>query len=279
MSIYVNKLAITDFVPMVHAEFQNKGNRLRGTMQTRSNVVGSQVRFQKMSKGMAKQKAPQDRVQPMNTDYTPILATMQDWYAADYSDIFKEREVNFDEKRALAENIAMAMGRRLDQIAIDALNASTTTNTIANGGTGFTYAKFSKIIEYFDDLGVPENERFLAMSARAQTQLLAEDKFINTRYVDDKPVVLGGFNHRSILGVTIILIPTTDEGGLPKSGNVRTNFAWQKTAAGYATGIDFNTEVNWIPEALSFLVAGWSKACATTIDDKGIVKIDIDESV
>lgn len=280
MSIYVNKLAVTEFDAMVKGEYQAVGFLLRDTMQQRRNVTGSQIRFQKMGAGLARQKAPQDNVTPMNTDYTPVLATMQDWYAADYSDIFKQQEVNFDEKTALAKSIGMAIGRRMDQIAIDALNASGTANVISEASNGFTFEKLLQIIEFMDKKGVPANvgRRFLAISAKAQTDLLKEERLTSSLFVRDQAIARGGINGLELMGLKVIVIPDMDEGGLPLAGGVRKCFAWHEFAAGYATGIDFKTSIDWIAEKRSFLVCGDYKACATAIDNKGIVEIDIAEA-
>ena len=69
------------------------------------------------------------------------------------------------------------------------------------------------------------------------------------------------------------------EGGLPVDGSLdRTVFAFHKQAVGMAEGIAPKTEINYVPEKTSFLVASMFSAGAVAIDDDGIVKITCRES-
>jgi hypothetical protein len=42
---------------------------------------------------------------------------MEDWNAAEYSDIFMQQKVNFDERQELVQVVANAIGRRQDQLS------------------------------------------------------------------------------------------------------------------------------------------------------------------
>lgn len=284
MSIFLTNAAIKEFDAMVKSVYQATGFLLRSTMRERTNVVGSQIRFTIQGKGIANQKASQDDVVPMNINYTNVETTLQNWHAADYSDIFDQAEVNFDEKKELAKAVAMAIGRRMDQIAIDALNTSGTVATIADGGTGFTYEKFREMNSLLNANGVTRtgSRRYLAMSSAAEDDLLADDKFINSDFFNRRVLDAGNFGLNGIqlpLGYTAIVIPNMTEGGLPLAGNVRKCFAWDHEALGYGIGIDFKTTIDWIAEKTSWLVNGIFKANAVAIDPLGIVEIDFDESV
>jgi hypothetical protein len=64
------------------------------------------------------------------------------------------------------------------------------------------------------------------------------------------------------------------EGGLPLDGSSdRTIYAFHKDAIGMAEGIAPKTEINYVPEKTSFLIASMFSAGAVAIDDEGIVKI------
>ena len=47
-----------------------------------------------------------DLVTPMDVTHEVQTATMQNWNAPEYTDIFDQAEVNFDEKQELATTIA-----------------------------------------------------------------------------------------------------------------------------------------------------------------------------
>lgn len=79
--------------------------------------------------------------------------------------------------------------------------------------------------------------------------------------------------------MNVRIIPTMTEGGLPKTGNTRTCFAWHRMAAGMGIGQDLRTEINYVPMMTSWLVNGLFFAGAVAIDNRGIISIDCDESV
>ena len=92
------------FVQMFDAEVKQayQANRaLAGLVRERSNVEGNQVKFPKIGKGTATVRVPQTDVTPLNVTYSQVTATMSDYIAAEYSDIFNQQKVNFDERREL----------------------------------------------------------------------------------------------------------------------------------------------------------------------------------
>lgn len=276
MSIFVNNVAIDVFDPMVKQAYQSMGFKLRDTMRERRNVVGKTVKFPKIGKGIAKQKAIQDDVEPMNLTYSRPEVTLQDWYASDYSDIFSQREINFDETRELAEALGAAIGRRSDQLAIDALVASGTTNTIGAGATGFTFAKYTTMNKFFSKNNVQRNvKRFVAIDAEAEEDILNQTQFTDSDFTQRRLLDNGGtLDGLTMFGYKWIVMGDMDEGGMPVSGATHTAFAWAQNALGYAIGMDFSNEVNYIPVKTSFLVTSKYKANSVAIDNVGIVEID-----
>ena len=141
MSKNLSSAAQQLFDSEVKHAFQSAGS-LRDTVTIRNNVVGDIYKFRKMGKGLANQKPSQADVTPMDVSHSLISCTLGNWNAPEYTDIFDQAEVNFDEKTELAQTIAGALGRRLDQLIIDALAAeSSPAGTIVHGSGGMTLAK------------------------------------------------------------------------------------------------------------------------------------------
>lgn len=276
MSIYVNDVAIDMFDPMVKQAYQSMGFKLRGTMRERRNVIGNTVKFPKIGKGIAKQKAIQDDVEPMNLQYTRPEVLLQNWYASDYSDIFSQRSINFDEIRELSEALGASIGRRADQLGIDALVASGTTNTIAAGGTGFTFAKYTEMNKFFSKNNITRGiKRYVAIDAEAEEDILNQQKFTDNDFTQKRILDNGGtVDGLFMFGYNWIVFGDMDEGGMPVSGATHTAFAWAQNALGHAIGMDFSNEVNYVPEKTSFLATSKYRANAVAIDAEGIVKID-----
>lgn len=272
------------FDELVKLQYQSLGFRLRDTMRMRSGVIGNQVQFRKVGQVIAQPTAYQNTIAIQDPGFLAETATLVKYAAGTAVDSIEELTVNFDVKRELALVVSAAIGRRSDQVSIDALNASGTSNTIAvnyGGGanTNMTYAKLRAMIAYFEELAIPPQERYLAMTGNNLAALLNDDQMISNRYTDNYAVVRGTLNESNVMGCNIRIIPTMPEGGLPISGNTRTCFAWHKEALGFAIGQDMRIEINYLPREVSWFVNGLFFAGATTIDNLGVINIACDETV
>lgn len=258
------------------------GGMLRATVEIADNIVGSTHRFHKMGKGLATKRIDQTDVIPMNITHGNATATLEDWNAAEYTGIFNQQKVPYKEQDKLASIIANAIGRREDQLILDALDASATTLTVASSiggaGTGLNTAKCRRARRLLNEQGVPKGrgDRSFVVSSEGMEQLLG-DSDANTV---DKNVIKalfdGDISHW--VGFDFIELEERDEGGLPKSGNDRTNFAYHKMSTGLAVGINMRTEVNYIPVKTSHLANGIFSAGSVAIDALGIVDVTTVES-
>lgn len=274
----------TAFVQLFDSEvkqaYQAK-RMLAGLTRERNNVEGSSIKFPKIGTGTATLRVPQTDVTPMNVAYSMVTCTLQDWNAAEYSDIFNQAKINFDERSELVQVVANAIGRRMDQLLIDSLVASSTTLTVANsiGGasTGLNTAKLRRTKALMDKANVPFEDRVFVMHANSLESLLGETAVTSSDYNTVKALVSGEVN--TFLGFKFITIGDRSEGGLPIDGSLdRTCFAFHKNALGFASGMAMKSEINYIPEKTSWLVNGMFSAGATNIDDGGIVKITTRET-
>lgn len=263
----------------VHAKFQSMGGLLDGTFRERTGVIGNTEQFRKSNQIVATQKAPQAALTPLNMVFEPVLVTLSPWSAPDFVNIFEETDVNFAPAREVADGCVKAIKRRKDQMRIDALDASATTNVIPDGGTGFTFVKFEQMIEYLAENSAGRGIVTCAISAAGQRQLLNEDQITNQFYVNYKPIAGSGLDGATVQNVRFVLIPNMLEGGLPLTGSIRTCFAWNWEAVGHAESDLQKTDMQWQGLYECWLINCRIKAGAVAVDDLGIVKIDIDESV
>ena len=140
MSVNLSAVAAEQFDSEVKHAYQGS-MVLRDCVKFRGGVVGDKYDFRLMGKGEATQRTgPSADVVPMDIGHDLKVATLVGYEAPEYTDIYNQAEVNFDEVRELAETIAKAMGRREEQSIIDARTAGGGT-PIAVGGTALTVAK------------------------------------------------------------------------------------------------------------------------------------------
>lgn len=275
MSTGLTAVQRIEFDSMVKAAYQGSA-KLRPHVRVRSNVRAATCRFRRAARGVATPRIPQTNVVPMNTGYAEVIATLSDWNAAEYTDVFDQAKTDVDERQVVATNIAGATGRREDQLIIDALNAANGSANIAAGGTGMTFDKLRRIVSLFDARAVPEGKRKLAISARGKEDLLGENRFISRDFVEAYVVREGRLPR--ILGLDIAVIEDRDEGGLPLVSTTRTNFAWDADAMGLAVGIEHATSVDWIAEKTSWLSNRIFSAGSICIDPLGVIEIDTVEA-
>ena len=250
---------------------------LRGTMRTRTGVAGNTVKFPKIGKGVATIRVPQTDVTPLNVTYAQVTATMSDYIAAEYSDIFQQSHINFDERSELVQVVSKSIARRMDQLCIDAMvgNAGTTiATTIGGAGTNMNIEKLRATAKAMNTNNVPSEGRYLLMHASQLDALLGEAEITSQDFASVKALVRGEIN--SFMGFNILTMGDRDEGGVPKP-STRSCFAWHKDSMGYAESMSQKTEVNYVPEKTSFLVSSMFSAGSVTIDAEGLVQVTCTE--
>ncbi len=270
MSKTLSAVAQQQFDDDVKHAFQG-GSILKNTVTIRNNVKADIYKFRRLGKGLANQKATQADVTPMDVSHSLINCTLENWNAPEYTDIFDQAEVNFDEQKELAEAIAMALGRRCDQLILDAMTAETPSTIIAHGGTGLTLAKIIAVNKGFKQLGVPAGDRYICVEATALEDVLGDSTITNIDYNSVKALMTGDL--KSFMGLEWRFMEDRTEGGIDLTASTYTGFAWHKSAVGMAIGIDIKTEVNYIAQKTSWLCNGLLKAGAVSRDADGIVEI------
>ena len=276
MSINLSAVAVTEFDSMVKHAYANMG-LLKNAVTLRNNVVGDTYKFRRMGKGLANQKASSADVVAMGVGHEFKTATLANWNAPEFTDIFDAQDVNFDEKQELASTIAGALGRRCDQLVIDAMDASTPlTTAIPAGGTNLTIAKVNSAQVELRDQGVPNTELFAVIEAGGLGGLLSDEKATSSDYQAVKALVSGEIN--SLVGFQFIILETRTEGGLTEAANVVDSWFFQRPSVGLAIGIDMKTEINYVPEKTSWLTNGMLKAGSVVRDEGGLVKVQYDKT-
>jgi len=280
MAIQVSNAFVTLFDSEVKQAYQGQ-RMLAGLTRERSGVEGSTVKFPKIGKGTATVRVPQTDVTPLNVSYSQVTATMEDYIAAEYSDIFNQQKINFNERQELVQVVSGAIARRMDQVVLDALAAASSPSTVGNdvGGTdsNLNVAKMRAAKKALDANNVPAEGRILVIHANSLDSLLGETEVTSSDFNTVKALVQGDIN--TFLGFNVVTLGDRDEGGLPIDGSSdRTLYAFHRDAVGLGVGMGQTSRVDYIAEKTSFLVASMFSAGAVAIDDEGIVTITCRES-
>lgn len=264
MSQALSTVAAKEFDTEVKHAYQGM-KTLRECVKVRNNVTGDTYNFRTMGKGIATARTGSSAdVVPMNIAHGLVPATLEDYEAPEYTDIYDQATVNFDEVRELATVVARAMGRRDDQSIITALNTS--TNTLGVTPT-LNLAAITGSAQKLNEVEAPMEGRYFLTDEIGLNDLLNDATITSADYNSVRLLQSGEID--SFMGFQWKIIGSgRGEGGL---GGV--SVAFQKDAIGHAVGIDMKTRVDYVPQKASWLSMGMWKAGSALIDVEGVVKI------
>jgi hypothetical protein len=267
MSTSIDQAFVKQFEREVHQAYQRQGSRLRHAVRAKNGVVGSSTVFQRVGTATAKTKGRHAMVPVTSTDFNAVEVMLTDYYVGEWIDRLDELKTNMDERQVLANAGAFALGRKTDEIVIDAL--STATQSAGVGSTGLTKAK---VLEAFEQLGardVPDDgQRFAVIGWRQWSDLLDLNEFSSAEFVGDDQLPWRGMQAKMWLGT--MWLPHS---GLPLAGGVRTCFWFHKSAVGHAIGQDVTTDITWHGDRAAHFVANSMSQGAGLIDPAGVIKL------
>lgn len=277
MSVTIDQAFIKQFETDVHVAYQRRGSKLRGMIRTKTGVNGNQARFQKYGTATAATKSRHGLIQTSDAVHSNVDCTLADYYTGEWVDKLDELKINIDERMLAAEAGGMALGRKTDQLIIDALDTQS-TNTVTLG-TASKAAFKNKILEAVEKLNtgdVPDDgNRWAVVSPITWSWLMLVDEFVNSRYIGegDLPFLGGAAEVRGWLNVKWMV-----HSGLSKSGNNRTNHMFHKSIAGHAIGSDVNVDITWHGDRAAWFIANSISQGAVLIDGAGGCEMVLDES-
>lgn len=269
----------TEFDAVAKHNYQ-AGSKLMGKVRTRANVNAKTYSFPVLGKGIASLRVPQTDVVPMNVTHTAKTCTLVDWDASDYSAMEDLDKLAFDERKELMYSVTNAIGRRIDQIIIDAMDSSAYSTQVATsvGGsnTSLNIEKIVRAKKLLDANGVPMEDRVLLINAAALENALLETEIGSSDFNVMKSLALGQIN--KFAGFEFIMIEDRTEGGVPINSTTRNCFAFHKEAVGMAMTGGVRTAVDWVPEKKSTLISASITGGAVTIDTAGVIDVLVYEA-
>ena len=265
MANTIDQAFIKQFETEVHMAYQRMGSKLRNTIRS-TNVSGSTARFQKIGTGSASTKSRNGNVTPMELVHTNVEVSMSDFYAAEYIDKLDELKTNINERQAVAQSAAAALGRKTDELIITAMDAGANATQIHDTGSALEKADLLSLFETMGTADVPEDgQRYLAMSPAGYADLFAINEFASSDFVGPQNLPFaGGMTMKEFLGFKIFSTSAVAGGK---------NFAYHTTAVGIGVNSDVQTEVNYVAEKVSHLATSMMSMGAVAIDDNGIYEV------
>ena len=265
MANTIDQAFIKQFETEVHMAYQRMGSKLRNTIRS-TNVSGSTARFQKIGTGTASTKSRNGNVTPMELVHTNVEVSMSDFYAAEFIDKLDELKTNINERQAVAQSAAAALGRKTDELIITAMDAGANSTQIHDTGSALAKADLLSLFETMGTADVPEDgQRYLAMSPAGYADLFSITEFASSDFVGPQNLPFaGGMTMKEFLGFKIFSTSAVAGGK---------NFAYHTSAIGLGVNSDVQTEVNYVAEKVSHLATSMMSMGAVAIDDNGIYEV------
>lgn len=275
MSVTIDQAFIKQFEREVHEAYQRQGSKLRNTVRNVSNVNGASTVFQKVGTGTASTKSTHGLVPVMSLDHTNVEVVLEDYYAGDWIDRLDELKINIDERQVIANAGANALGRKTDELIINALDTAS-ANEIADGNVGMTKTKILEAFETFGENDVPDDgQRFCIVGWKQWSELLTLDEFVNADYIGSENLPFASITQAKMFLGTIFI----PHSGLPIDENdIRSCFWYHKTAVGHAAAADVETDVSWHGDRAAHFVNNMMSQGAGLIDEGGVITIKADET-
>lgn len=275
MSTTLDKAFIKQFEREVHEAYQRQGSKLRNTVRTITDVNGSSAVFQKVGSGTASTKSTHGMVPVMNLAHSNIEVILSDYYAGDWVDRLDELKTNIDERQIIAAAGAHALGRKTDELIINAL-AAADEYIIQDDNIGLTKDKIFEAFETFGENDVPDDgNRFCIIGWKQWSELLKLDEFVSAEYVGHENLPFSTITQAKMwLGT--IWIPHS---GLPiDSNDIRSCFWYHRNSIGHASASDVQTDITWHGDRASHFVNNMMSQGSGLIDMNGVVVIECDET-
>jgi hypothetical protein len=269
----VSNAFVKQFEKDVHVAYQQMGTKLRSSVRSKNNIIGSSTTFQKVGKGSASTKDRHGLVPTMNLDHTPVECTLADYYAGDWIDKLDELKTNIEERKIVVDAGAFALGRKTDDLIIGALN--NTTNIVGDYTTGLTKSLIMSAFELFNANNVPDDgNRFAIVGVHQWSELLNLEEFSDADYVGDAHPWLKGTESRKWLGINWLM-----HTGIPVTDDDAKCFLYHKTAVGHAVGAEVTSDITWHGDRAAFFAANSMSQGSVIIDDSAVVAIHVDNDI
>ena len=266
MANTIDQAFITQFETEVHLAYQRMGSKLRNTVRQASGVTGSTARFQKIGKGVANTKSRNGDVTSMELVHTNVTATLTDHFAPEYIDKLDELKTNIDERQAVAQSAAYALGRKTDELIVTAMDAGANSTQIHDTSSALEKADLLQTFETFGGADIPEDGgRYIAMNSKGYADLFNINEFASSDFVGEQNLPFaGGMTMKEFLGFKIFSTSAVSAGK---------SFAYHTSAVGLAVGSDVATDVNYVAQKVAHLITAHMSMGAVVIDDNGVYEL------
>ena len=293
MSTTVSTAFTRQYERDVHDEFQTEGSMLKPTVRFEPGVIGSSHTFQKIGKGIATTKARHGTITPMNQSHTAIECTLEDFYAGDWVDKLDESKITINERKAIANGGAWALGRKVDNQLFTILDTtSQSTVSWAIGSSGAVRNSMSAMVgDLIANASFRRGKVYGVLSPVAWEMAMTITAFASADFVGaggmeftKSPPINGMF--KEWMGCLWTVHPDVPGVG---TGTSKV-FVWNQMAVGFAAGkfpgnlagsmvgeSSVGADITWHGDRAAHFINHAMSGGACMIDDTGVIEGNLDD--
>jgi len=263
----------TEFDDGVAHVFQQEGSKLLPLVRNKRVNPGEAAKFFVAGSGTAKTKTRHNDVPVMNGDRTNVTVNLDTYYAGEWIDQEDLDAMAPDDRDTAQKAAAMALGRKVDSIIIDALD-TTGVSAIGDYSTPMTVALAQAARRYALTQEWPDDDRWIvALSPDALVHMETFKQFANADWVggDDLPFKT---KKKMRFWNGMFWLPIN---GLPLSGDDRKCFLMHGPSVLAGVGRDISTKISWENTKDAFFVNGSVRAGANLHQTNCVIPIHVDD--
>lgn len=278
MSTSIDQAFAEMFDAEVHEAYQRKGSKLRNCVRTKTVTKGNRVTFQRVGRGSVGTKTRHGMVPLSNIEHTKVTATLVDYYSADYIDTLDELKTNIDERGVAVNAGAYALGRKSDDLILEALAGITATIDIGVANAATFRNGVLGAVEHLNAGDVPaDDQRWGAVCPKFWSWLMCVPEFVDADFIgsDDLPFS----NPRFIEGRRWAGVNWMMHTGVTVDAGVSNNVLFHKRAVGHAIGADVTTALDYVAEKAAWFANSMMSQASVLIDPAGGIRMLLPDDV
>lgn len=279
---------VNQFTDNIRQLVQQKVSKLRSKVMVDTSFTGEFKFYDQLgSTSMVEKTARFQDTPTINPDHQRRRLSKRDFIHNTPFDTEDQLRMIIDPKSAYSASAAMAAARQMDDVIIEAFDATAyagkaggtatvfdTNNVVAVAATGLTKAKLLATRLILDDNDVEDEDRHIACAPKQINDLLGTTEVTSSDFNTVKALVQGeldtwlGFQFTKLtrLGVTVA------------GGTIRKVFAWQKAAMQLGIGKEPSVRIDQRPDKnYAWQVFMSMTINAVRLEEKRIVQINCQE--
>ena len=273
----ISSIAETQFREIYLDTFQQM-RMLGGTLKEIHGAVGDAYKWPKIGNiDMVDRGAFGSLITPSAVDHSQITTTFENKISALEVGRDEQTLINPNERVEFARIQAAASGRQLDQLQIDAMDTGA-TEVIVDGGTNMTLQKITEARKRLlqNNAIRPGAIPYFLVHADQLEAMLQIEQLTSADFVSMKNLMSGDI--KSFMGFDWIIYGDSTAGGLPKTGDIRSTFAWTGESVGSVFRLDPTIDVEWSLLHLAWVSIAQFIQGTSVLQTEGVIKVNCDET-